>query len=302
MRAVRYEKFGSPEVLELEELPMPEPGPGEVRVRVLAAGLNPVDYKIFHGPAAPAYGASLPSGVGHDLAGVVDRVGESVTDFAPGDAVFGGKRNEALADFAVLGVDGLILPTPAGLPVEIAGSLAIAGRTAWASVAAVGLTDADTVLVSAAAGGVGVLAVQLAVRTGATVIGTAGEHNHEFLRELGVIPVAYGPGQIERIRAAAPAGVTACLDNHGADTIDVALELGVAPQRINTIAARGHRGAVGAGGADASKEDLAEVARLIAAGELVLPIEAVYPLERTREAYQRLEHGHLRGKIVVVTQ
>lgn len=301
MRAVRYARFGAPEVLELVEVPDVQPGPGQVRVRVQAAGLNPVDYKIFHGPAAEAYGVSLPSGVGHDFAGVVDRVGDGVVGFAPGDAVFGGKRNEALADFVVVDAVELLLLTPPGLATEVAGSLAVAGRTAWASVAAVGVSRADTVLVSAAAGGVGVLAAQLARRAGATVIGTAGPANHAFLRELDVIPVAYGDDLVERVRAIAPGPVTACLDNHGADTIDAALELGVPLARINTIAARGHRGAVGAGAQQASTADLAQVALLLAEGELVLPIAAVFPLERAREAYERLETGHLRGKIVLVT-
>ncbi|MBG6237673.1 NADPH:quinone reductase-like Zn-dependent oxidoreductase [Mycetocola sp. CAN_C7] len=158
-------------------------------------------------------------------------------------------------------------------------------------------------LISAAAGGVGVLASQLAVRTGATVIGTASPANHEFLRSLGVTPVAHGDGMVERLREAAPRGYTAVLDNHGPDTIEAALELGVPIERINTIATYGpaDRGASHIGGAQANSDDLLHVAELLASGELQLPISEIYPLERAAEAYEQLEEGHVRGKIVLVT-
>jgi NADPH:quinone reductase-like Zn-dependent oxidoreductase len=301
-RFVRFDEFGGPDVLHIvnEEQP-PQAGPGQVRVRVHAAGINPVDAKILHGgPAAAKYNAVPPCGNGNDFAGVIDQVGAGVADLQVEDAVFGGKRMFAQADFVVVDADQVI-PMPNGLDFDEAGCLDIAGRTAWASVDSLGLAGDDVVLVSAAAGGVGVLAAQLALRTGAKVIGTAGASNHDFLRSIGVIPVEYGEGLADRVRKVAPR-VTAALDNHGPATIDAALKLGVPGSRINTIAARGHRtdaGITGIGGAEATRDDLAAVADLIASGEVVLPIDTVYPLERVREAYEHLMRGHVRGKIVL---
>lgn len=302
-RFLQYAEFGGPEVLKLITVDKPIAGPGEIVVRVKAVGLNPVDFKIFRGPAAEIYGATLPSGVANDYSGVVEQVGEGVTRFAVGDEVLGGARNYAMADFLVTTEDATIVHKPAGLSFEQAAGLTVVGRTAWASVEAFGLTDADTVLISAAAGGVGVLAVQLAKRTGATVVGTASESNHDYVRSLGAIPVAYGDGLVERLRAAAPQGYTAALDNHGPETIDAALELGIPIERINTIAVYGpaDRGASHIGGAQASTEDLHHVAQLVADGELDFPISGIYPLERAAEAYEELERGHVRGKIIVVT-
>jgi NADPH:quinone reductase-like Zn-dependent oxidoreductase len=300
-RYVRFDEFGGPSVLHIEHDEQPQPASGEVRVRVHTAGLNPVDWKILHGgPAAASYNAVPPCGNGNDFAGVIDQIGGRVTDFSLGDAVFGGKRMYAQADYVIIDATRIIRK-PADLSFDVAGALDIAGRTAWASVNSLHLNSDDVVLVSAAAGGVGVLAVQLAVRTGAQVIGTASEANHDFLRSLGVIPVSYGEGLLERVRAVAPR-LTAALDNQGPATIDVALKLGVPGSRINTIAARGHRadaGITGVGGQAGSLADLAELAELLAAGEVILPIERTFPLERVREAYEHLMAGHVRGKVVL---
>lgn len=300
-RYVRIDEFGGPRVLRIEHDEQPHAAHGEVRVRVRVAGLNPVDWKIFTGGlAAAAHNAVPPCGNGNDFSGVVDELGSGVTGVAAGDAVFGGKRMHAQADWVVIDATRVI-KNPPGLAFEQAGSLDIAGRTAAASVRSLALTAADTVLVSAAAGGVGVLASQLALRTGATVVGTSSEANHDFLRGLGVIPVAYGDGLLDRLREAAPT-YTAALDNNGAITIDAALKLGVPGPRINTIAARGHRadrGVAGVGGQDARPGELAELAGLIAEGQVLLPIDSVFPLERVREAYERLMTGHVRGKVVL---
>lgn len=301
-RYVRFDEFGGSDVLHIvnEDQP-PQAGPGEIRVHVQSAGLNPVDWKIMNGgPAAARYNAIPPCGNGNDFAGVVDQVGPGVTGFETGDRVFGGKRMFAQADFVIVNADA-ILSMPDSLDFDTAGCLDIAGRTAWASVRSLSLGSQDTVLVSAAAGGVGVLAAQLALRTGARVVGTASQANHEFLRSIGVIPVQYGEGLVDRVRKVAP-HLTAALDNHGPATIDAALKLGVPGNRINTIAARGHKedaGITNVGGAEATKEDLAAVAQLIASGEIVLPIDTVYPLERVRDAYEHLVRGHVRGKIVL---
>jgi NADPH:quinone reductase-like Zn-dependent oxidoreductase len=302
-RFLQYTEFGGPEVLKLISVDKPTAGPGEIVVRVRAVGLNPVDFKIFRGPAAEIYGAKPPTGVANDYSGVVEQIGAGVTRFAVGDEVLGGARNYAMADFLVTTEDASIVHKPAELSFEQAAGLPVVGRTAWATVEAFSLTDADTVFVSAAAGGVGVLAVQLAKRKGAMVVGTASESNHDFVRSLGAIPVAYGDGLVERLREAAPQGYTAALDNHGTDSIDVALELGIPIERINTIAAYGpgDRGAGHVGGAQADNDDLLKVAELVARGDLVFPISGVYPLERAAEAYEELERGHVRGKLIVVT-
>lgn len=306
-RAVLFGAFGAAsEVFEVVDVPEPHPAAGQVRVRVKAAGLNPVDWKIALYPqVAAAYRiGQLPSGNGNDFAGVVDEVGEGVGGWKVGDAVYGGRRFHAQADH-LLADAAMLVAKPAGLGWEQAGALDIAGRTAWAEVASQQLTAADTVLVTAAAGGVGVLAAQLARRAGATVIGTASPDNHDYLRSLGVIPVAYGDGLVERVREAAPRGVTAVLDHHGAASIQAGLDLGVDPARINTIADRpfaARHGVATVGGAAASLEELAALGLLMAAGAVELPIEARYPLEQVRDAYARLQSGHLRGKVVLVTE
>lgn len=304
-RFVQFEEFGSRDFLQMVDRERPWPGPGQLLVRVMAAGLNPMDYKAYRDErSAGRMGVTLPSGIGQDFAGYVEEVGEGVTRFAAGDAVLGTAPFAAIADFAVVAEDGQVVAKPEPLTFEVAGALGVVGRTAMASTASLGLGEHDTVLVSAAAGGVGVLAAQLAVRAGATVVGTAGEENHDFLETLGVIPVAYGDGLVERVRDLLDGEpVTAALDNHGARTIEAALELGVPVERINSIAAFGPEahGARNVGGHAAGNDELAELAGLLAENELVLPIDSIYPIERTAEAYGRLEAGHLRGKIVVVT-
>jgi NADPH:quinone reductase-like Zn-dependent oxidoreductase len=302
-RFVRYDRFGGTDVLYLAHEDPPHPGPGQVRVRVRANGLNPVDYKIIGSAEHAAnYGAAPPTGVGFDFAGDVDEVGEGVSSFAIGDAVLGGKRNEAIGDFVIVDEDGVLIAKPQALDYVTAGALPVVGRTAIAAVDRTRIGPGDTVFVSAAAGGVGVVASQLARLRGATVVGTASPRNHDFLRSLGVIPVAYGDGLVQRLADAAPGGFTAALDNHGPESVDAALELGVPLERINTIAARGHRGAQGVGNPQATPEQFAEIVRLVADGRIRLPIEAVYPVERIAEAYDRLAGGHVRGKLVVVPE
>jgi NADPH:quinone reductase-like Zn-dependent oxidoreductase len=296
--AVKYNEFGPASVLKVVEVQTPNAKPGKVRIAVRAAGLNPADYKgregQFHGPSF-----SFPAGIGRELAGVVDQLGEGAEGFAVGDEVFGTMVSGAIAEYAVTNPGNLALK-PAGLDWATAGGLALAGTTAWDSVASQNLRADDTVLVSAAAGGVGVLVSQLALRSGATVIGTASEGNHDFLRSLGVVPVGYGPGLVDRIRAAAPQGVTVVFDHHGAETIEAAIELGVARDRINTIAADpADHGVVRVGRGPANPQTLAALAALVVSGELVVPVEATYPLDEVVAAFDRLENGHVRGKIVV---
>lgn len=288
------------EVIDREE---PHAGPGQVRVRVRAAGLNPVDWKIAAYPgAAERFGVAVPGGFGNDFAGEVDEVGEGVTGFAVGDRVFGGSRGDATGEHTVLTVGAAtIVPTPDGVDDITASTLVIGGRTAAATLAKTGVGAGDTVLIGGAAGGVGVFAVQLAVAAGATVIATASEENHEFLRDLGAIPTTYGDGLVARVRALAPDGVDAAIDLQGTSTAEAAIELGVAPERIATIAAgpTAPAGVVATGGTDAPEGALERIAADIAAGRLRVPIQATFPLERINDAVALLRTGHVRGKVVV---
>ncbi len=243
-RAVIQEQFGGPEVLEVRDVAEPHAGPGEVRVRVAAAGLNPVDWKVAaSGEAARSFGVTLPAGFGNDFAGTVDEVGDGVTGFAAGDRVYGGARGHAVADYVVVrpGQDTLV-HTPIGVNDITASTLAIAGRTADAVVHTIGVQAGDAVLIGGAAGGVGVFTVQLARRAGARVIGTASPGAFDFLRDLGAEPVTYGDGLVDRVRALAPEGVTAAADMVGTETAQAAVELGVSPARIATIARPSARG------------------------------------------------------------
>jgi NADPH:quinone reductase-like Zn-dependent oxidoreductase len=272
-------------------------------VQVKAAGINPGEAKIRIGLLHALWPATFPSGQGSDLAGVVAETGPGVTGIAAGDEVIGYTDNRASqAEYVLVDAEHLT-PKPAEVPWEIAGALFVAGATAFAAVRAVGLAAGDTVVVSGAAGGVGSIAVQLARRTGATVIGLAGRANHEWLTGHQVIPVMYGDGVADRIRQAAPK-VTAFIDTFGADYVEQALELGVEPSRIDTIAnfpaieKYGVKGDGNAAGASAAV--LAELAGLVAAGNLEVPIAATFPLAQVQDAYRLLEQGHLRGKIVLI--
>jgi NADPH:quinone reductase-like Zn-dependent oxidoreductase len=207
------------------------------------------------------------------------------------------------AEYVVVPATQAIFKPPT-LPWEVAGAIPVAGFTAWAMVRAVGLGHGDTVVVSGAAGGVGSLVVQLARRAGATVIGLAGEANHEWLASHGVIPVPYGHGVADRIAGVAPV-VNAFLDTHGGDYVEIALnELGVAPERVDTIvrfdAVEKYGVKAEGNAAGASAETLAELAGLIAGGDLEIPIAATYPLADVRKAYEHLEAGHVRGKVVLL--
>ena len=241
-RAVIYEKFGGPEVLRLQDVPEPHAGPGEIRVRVAAVGLNPMDPAFAATPELAArFNITLPSGFGYDFAGVVDEVGDGASGFTLGERVYGGVMERAAADFIVVktppGASEALFHTPEGLSDEIASTLGVAGTAASAALAAIDLGPQDTVLIGGAAGGVGVFAVQLARLAGATVIGTASQGTFPFLRELGAEPVTYGAGLADRVRALAPDGITAAVDLFGTETIETALALGVAPERISAIAA-----------------------------------------------------------------
>ncbi|MEZ0115770.1 NADPH:quinone reductase-like Zn-dependent oxidoreductase [Catenulispora sp. EB89] len=303
-KAVRYDRFGGIDVLRVEEVERPVPGDGEVLVRVKAAGINPSEAAIRTGAVAQIFPSTFPSGQGSDLAGIVEEVGAGVTGFSIGDEVIGFNQKRASQAELTLVEAGDLTHKPENVSWEVAGSLYVIGVTARGAVNSVTLKEGETVVISGAAGGVGSLAVQLARRTGATVIGLASESNHEWLKGHGVIPVAYGDGVADRIKAAAPDGVDAFIDTHGGGYVELALALGVAPDRIDTIAdfASAAKYGVKTDGGTAAGPGaavLAELAGLIADGHLEVPIANVYPLTQVREAYTELERRHTHGKIVL---
>jgi NADPH:quinone reductase-like Zn-dependent oxidoreductase len=303
-RAVIYEKFGGPEVLELRDVPEPHAGHGELRVRIAAVGLNAMDPAFAAMPEMAArFNLTFPCGFGYDFAGSVDEIGEGISEFAVGDRVYGGVMERAAADFVIAkpGSSEPLLHTPDGLSDEVASTLFIAGATAAAALAPLELSSDDTVLVGGAAGGVGVFVVQLARLAGAKVIGTASEGTFPFLSELGAQPVAYGAGLEDRVRACAPEGITAAIDLFGTEIIEAALALGASADRIITIAA----GPTPPGGArpvfgnEAHPDAVPKIAAAIVAEKLTVPIAARFPIEQIREAaaFQAGRHAH--GKIVV---
>jgi NADPH:quinone reductase-like Zn-dependent oxidoreductase len=300
--AVRFDRYGGIDVLDVVEVDPPTPADGEVVVRVKAAGINPGEAAIRAGLMDARWPATFPSGQGSDLAGVIVQSGAGVNDSAAGDEVIGFTHNRA-SHAQLVAVDARNLtPKPSAVSWEAAGALFVTGTTAYAAVRAVSLAHGDVVAVSGAAGGVGTIAVQLARDAGATVIGLAGEQHHGWLREHGAIPVTYGDGA-ERIRDAAGGRLDAFIDTFGSGYVDLAIELGVPPQRVNTIvdwdAAARHGVKTDGNMAGASAATLAELARMIAAGRLEIPIARVYPLNEVRDAYRELERRHTLGKIVL---
>ena len=303
-RAVLLRAFGGPEKLAVEDVPAPQVGPGEIRVKVTAAGLNPMDWFMTSDAATAArFKLDLPCGYGTDYAGVVDQLGDGVSGYAVGDRVYGTALSRALATYVAVNADGNITTgiahhTPDGVDDRTAATLPIAGSTAAAALAVLKLGPADTVLVGGAGGGVGVFAVQLARLAGARVIGTGSLSSAEYLRSLGAEPVAYGDGLADRLRRLDGGPITAALDLHGTDTVDVAREIGVPDTRICTIAGA-VAGVPAANGANAGAAALDNIARLVADGQLHVPIAATFPLDDVRAAVELQAGRHVRGKVVV---
>ncbi|MEZ0050054.1 NADPH:quinone reductase-like Zn-dependent oxidoreductase [Mycobacterium sp. MAA66] len=304
-RAVQFDKYGGIDVLEVRDVARPEPAAGEVLVAVRFAGINPGEAAIRLGVLDDIWPATFPSGQGTDFAGVVAELGPGVSTFTVGDEVLGfSHRRSSHAEYVTVPVDQLTAK-PAAVPWEVAGSLQVAGSTAYAAVRAVALSAGDTVAVAGAAGGVGAIAVQLARRSGATVLGIAGPSNDQWLTEHGVIPVNYGDGLADRLRAASPSGrIDAFLDFFGGGYVELAVdELGISPEKVDTVidfAAVEQFGVRSEGSAEGSDAAvLAELADLIAAGELEIPIAGVFALDDVRSAYRQLEQRHTRGKLVL---
>jgi NADPH:quinone reductase-like Zn-dependent oxidoreductase len=302
-KAVRFDNYGGIDALAIVDVPVPVPGEGQVLVQVKAAGINPGEGKIREGLLHERWPATFPSGQGSDLAGVVAETGPGVTGFPAGGEVLGWTDNRASQAEYVVAEAGNLTAKPAGVPWEVAGALFVAGSTAYAAVRAVALSQGDTVVVAGAAGGVGTIAVQLARRAGATVIGLASEPHHAWLTAHGVIGVSYGDGVADRIRQAA-GQVDAFIDTVGGDYVRMAVQdLEVEPSRVDTIAnfeAVEKYGVKAEGSAfAASAAVLAELAGLVARGDLEVPVTATFPLDQVQDAYRRLDQGHLLGKIVL---
>ena len=301
MKAVRFDRYGGVEVLHVADVPTPEPTRGDALVKVKAASINPGEAKVREGLLHAMWPATFPSGEGSDLAGIVTRLGPEVDGYAVGDEVIGFTNQRAShAEYVVAAAQNLTIKPP-NIPWEVAGSLAIAGSTAYASVRAVSLKKGDIVAVSAAAGGVGSIAVQLAARAGAEVIGIASPANHEWLIAHGVKPESYGSDLSDRLR---PKKINAFVDTHGGGYVRLAVELGISRDRIDTIidfAAAQEYGVKTEGSSAALNASvLAELTALVASGDLEVPIAATFPLDDVRAAFSLLAQGHVRGKIVLL--
>ncbi|WP_329209712.1 NADP-dependent oxidoreductase [Streptomyces sp. NBC_00683] len=305
MEAIVYEEFGGPEVLRLVRTDDVHAGPGQIRVAVRAAGVNPVDYKIRNGWMEAAFPTPLPATPGSEFAGVVDETGEGVTRFSVGDEVLGRSATGAYAAHALADADA-VAPKPDELGWEEAAALPVATATAARVLDELAVTEGDTLLVHGAAGAVGSAGVQLAASRGATVIGTASPANHDYLRVLGAIPVEYGDGLVERVRAVAPQGVDAVFDAAGKGALAASVELrGGTADRIVTIAdadAAKYGVAFSAGGGERQDEAerLAEYAALAAVGELRIPVAQTFALRDAARAHELSEAGHVRGKLVLL--
>src|SRR5215831_15801987 len=303
-KAVKFDRYGGVDVLRVVEVEQPVPDAGQVLVQVKAAGINPGDVSNRQGLFAQQRPLKFPSGQGSDFAGVVKEVGRGVTSYRAGDEVIGFTSRASQAEFVVVPADQLTRRPP-HVSWEQAGALFVAGTTAYAAVRAVGPLAGQTLVVSGAAGGVGSIAVQLGkIADARVVIGLASETHHAWLSDHGVIPLAYGDGVADRIRAAAGGRVDAFVDTFGHGYVELALGLGVAPQRIDTTidfaVAEKHQVKTDGSSVAASAEVLAQLAELIEAGRLEIPIAKVYRLADVQEAYRELERRHTLGKIVLV--
>ena len=299
MKAVQFARFGGPEVLEVVDLPDPHPDPGQIRVAVRAAAVNPIDWKVRSG----MMGGELPQQTGREVAGVVDELGEGVSDVSVGDRVFGFAAGGAGA--AELAVLGDYAPIPPSLDFAGAAGLPVAVETAVRTLDLLGVGAGTTLLVNGAAGAVGSAAVQLARARGARVIGTASEGNHDYLRSLGAEPTTYGEGLAERVRELAPDGVDAALDAAGGGALSALVELAGGPENVVTVA--DYAGAeqtgarfTGGMGTQRAVHALREIEALIEAGQFSLPVAKTFPLEQIGEAHRLSETGHVRGKLVLL--
>ncbi|MGW7081743.1 NADP-dependent oxidoreductase [Streptomyces sp. NPDC054871] len=301
MKAAALSSFGGPEVLKLTDVAEPEAGPGQVRVRVRVAGVQHFDTGIRQGWAPPSIDLSFPVVPGNEFAGVVDQVGEGVTGFPVGSEVLGYTTLGSYAEYVVAPADQIV-HKPKSMPWDIAGGFSANGQGAHLCLQEMKVSQGDTVLIHAAAGALGTFSVQLAKAWGATtVIGTASEANHEYLRSIGAVPVTYGEGLVDRVRALAPNGVDAAMDNAGPDALRASVELVKDKNRIRTMISDEAAEELGvpALGPGRSVERLLELIEIYELGKIRLHIRNAYPLADAAEAHRELETGHGRGKLVL---
>lgn len=301
MKAAAFEAFGPPDVLKLMDLPDPHAGPGEVRVRVKAAGVQPYDVAVRAGNVPPTATVHFPGIPGNEFAGVVDEIGEDVTTVSAGDEVLGFGTLLSYAEYVVVAADQ-VTAKPAGMPWEVAGGFTAGGQTADIALEQLAVRPGEVVTVHGAAGAVGTFAVQLARLAGASlVIGTAKPDNHDYLRGLGAVPVAYGPGLADRIRALAPGGVDAAIDGAGGDALRTALEVANDPHRIVTLVEHAKAAELGVQTTRnlRSAKRLGRLAKLYAEGTLAFHVRRTYSLAEAADAHREVETGHGRGKVVL---
>ncbi|MBB3655672.1 NADPH:quinone reductase-like Zn-dependent oxidoreductase [Rhizobium sp. BK650] len=298
MKAVQFSRYGGPEVLEIVEVDPPHPGPGELRIRVRAAGVNPSDWKRREGQYRAFEEISFPSGVGVEASGIVDEVGPGVSSAFVGDAVFGYGR-ATMAEHAIL---THWVHKPDDLPFEIAGGLPVISETAWRSLDELDVKAGEALLVSGAAGGIGSAVIQLARVRGITTIGTASPQKHDYLKDLGAIPTAYGLGLAQRIRQLAPNGIDAALDVAGSGIIPELIAITGDPARVLSVAdfsAEEYGAKFSRGPPRGPERVLADVARLYSKGLFRLHIERSFPLEQTAEAQVISAAGRVTGKLII---
>ncbi len=299
MRALQFTAYGGPEVLTFADAPVPHAGPGQIRIAVRAASVNPIDWKRLAGIMSGGQPLAGPEYLGNDAAGVVDEVGDGVTGVCVGDDVFG-RGQGTQAESAVLVAWAA---KPASIDWAVAAAAGVAGETSERGLRLLGVKAGDTIFVDGGAGGVGAVAVQMAMARGARVIASASEANQDYLREIGAIPVLYGEGEAARVLAAAGGRVDAVFDVAGKTSVEELISLVSEPSQVLSIAnfAAGQAGArVTGGGADSRPtQALAEVAESLAQNKLVIKVQT-FPFDRAAEAYRISQGGHVRGKLVLV--
>ncbi len=299
MKALQFATYGGPEVLEVVEVDDPHASAGQVRIKVKAAGVNPIDWKLRSGMLAQHMPLDLPAGVGRDAAGVVDEVGVGVSGVAVGDEVFGTSAGGATAELAVLDEWAL---KPLGMSFEEAAGLPMTTETARRALNLLGLSTGDTIVISGASGGVGLAAVQFGLASGAHVIATASEPNHDYLRSLGAAVTAYGDGLVERVRAIAPDGVDLAFDVSGMGALPALIEITGSADNVVTIADYGaaeHGVRLTSGGDVRAPEALEEAADLYVQGKFAMPVAETFPLTEAARAHEKSEAGHVLGKYII---
>lgn len=304
MKAITIDSYGPPDVLQFSNLPDPQTEPGHIRVRIKAAGVQPVDCAVrsgFFADENDPFPTKIPQVLGNEFAGIVDQVGDNVREFTAGDNVLGWKTLASYAEYVVVSTDQVI-HKPESMPWEVAGGLSGAGQAAHTAIEALNLNKGETVLIHAAAGAVGTVAVQLAHHRGTEVIGTASKPNHQYLRSLNAVPVPYGEGLADRVRAIAPDGVDAALDAAGRGALEVSVELINDRDRIVTLVDFDRVRELGVRGirSKRSVNQLRRLAELYARGKLKIHIRKIFPFSHVADAHREVETGHGRGKVVLL--